>query len=372
MFELGGNLMWAELCNVSETRDLVLKVQSRAESILTGRDLDEYEEGLGKHASARMAGCEKGAVLNTVRNANQFLDRYKINKESVQKLGGLPPCPPARHPKKSPWSECFGTFTFADGTKYVGEFKNDKYHGQGTFTFGPKSKWAGDKYVGEHRDNKRNGQGTYTFANGDKYVGEWKDGKKHGQATYTFANGKITEGIWADDKFLSARKPPSTVTAKKTATYNPEHLKKLRETNSCPHCNLQEVNLRGADLRGARLWGADLSYANLYGANLQGANLQTAYLIKANLYGANLQGIDLIGADLAGAKLDPEGIKIAKASGATNIPSSPAVVKNSTPKVSPIVKKKKSPLDRAKEQCAEIGFTKGTEKFGDCVMKLLN
>ena len=40
-------------------------------------------------------------------------------------------------------------------------------------------------------------------------------------------------------------------------------------------------------------------------------------------------------------------------------------------KPSPIPDKKPS-LEKAKEQCAEIGFTKGTEKFGDCVMKLLN
>jgi len=38
----------------------------------------------------------------------------------------------------------------------------------------------------------------------------------------------------------------------------------------------------------------------------------------------------------------------------------------------PIQSFQKSPLEKAKEQCAEIGFTKGTEKFGDCVMKLLN
>ena len=30
------------------------------------------------------------------------------------------------------------------------------------------------------------------------------------------------------------------------------------------------------------------------------------------------------------------------------------------------------PLDKAEKKCAEIGFTKGTEKYGDCVMKLLN
>jgi len=36
-----------------------------------------------------------------------------------------------------------------------------------------------------------------------------------------------------------------------------------------------------------------------------------------------------------------------------------------------VITNKKSPLDKAKEQCAEIGFTKGTEKFGECVMRLL-
>ena len=30
-----------------------------------------------------------------------------------------------------------------------------------------------------------NGYGTNTWADGEKYVGEWKDGKEHGQGTYT-------------------------------------------------------------------------------------------------------------------------------------------------------------------------------------------
>ena len=40
-----------------------------------------------------------------------------------------------------------------------------------------------------------NGYGTYTYANGSKYVGEWKDGKENGQGTYTFANGTVDKGI---------------------------------------------------------------------------------------------------------------------------------------------------------------------------------
>jgi len=36
----------------------------------------------------------------------------------------------------------------------------------------------GNKYVGEYKDGKEHGHGTYTYANGEKYVGEFKDGKK--------------------------------------------------------------------------------------------------------------------------------------------------------------------------------------------------
>ena len=42
-----------------------------------------------------------------------------------------------------------GTLTTPDGSKYVGEFKNGKYHGQGTLTFRD-----GDKYVGEFKDEE--------------------------------------------------------------------------------------------------------------------------------------------------------------------------------------------------------------------------
>ena len=37
------------------------------------------------------------------------------------------------------------------------------------------------KYVGEWQDDKQHGQGTQTWPDGGKYVGDWKDGKPHGQ-----------------------------------------------------------------------------------------------------------------------------------------------------------------------------------------------
>ena len=54
--------------------------------------------------------------------------------------------------------------------EYIGEFKDDKKQGQGTFT------WAnGDQYIGEYKDDKYHGQGTSTYANGNLYIGEYKD-----------------------------------------------------------------------------------------------------------------------------------------------------------------------------------------------------
>ena len=35
----------------------------------------------------------------------------------------------------------------------------------------------GTKYIGEWKDLKKHGQGTETWSNGEKYVGEWREGK---------------------------------------------------------------------------------------------------------------------------------------------------------------------------------------------------
>ena len=43
--------------------------------------------------------------------------------------------------------------------------------------------------------------GTETFDNGN-YVGEWKDNKMHGLGTYTYASGKRDEGYYMKDKYV--------------------------------------------------------------------------------------------------------------------------------------------------------------------------
>jgi hypothetical protein len=79
-----------------------------------------------------------------------------------------------------------GTLRWADGTKYVGEFRDDLMNGQGTYTS------AEFNYVGGFSNSKFSGQGTYSWANGTKYVGEFRDNLMNGQGTMFAPDGSIT------------------------------------------------------------------------------------------------------------------------------------------------------------------------------------
>ena len=144
----------------------------------------------------------------------------------------LPPCP-----KTGYKHNCYGSYTWENGNKYEGEWKDNKQYGQGNFT------WKnGQKYVGEHKNNKRNGKGIYTYLSGGKYEGtylnnkkngqgvythpngkiedgEWKNGKLNGYAKVIYTNGDVNEGIWKDDKFLYPQKKPTPTSNSKIEKY---------------------------------------------------------------------------------------------------------------------------------------------------------
>ena len=87
----------------------------------------------------------------------------------------MPPCkgsPSSDYKLTKSWTDCFGTYTYASGSKYVGEWKNGEKHGQGIFTF-----VDGNKYVGQFKDEKYNGQGIFTFVDGRVKAGIWDKGE---------------------------------------------------------------------------------------------------------------------------------------------------------------------------------------------------
>ena len=72
------------------------------------------------------------------------------------------------------------------GGKYIGEWKDGLFHGQGKFTSLNGSMY----YVGGYKKGKRDGQGTQTFPDGRKFVGERRDGKEW-NGKYYYENGNI-------------------------------------------------------------------------------------------------------------------------------------------------------------------------------------
>ena len=163
----------------------------------------------------------------------------------------------------SGWSNCVGTRIFPNGYRKRGVWENGKpkntqeitplvsalpkcqgspiYNWDGvkinrswSYCFGAAFSRSGDKYVGEFKNSKPHGHGSYTAVNGNKYAGEFKDNQFHGQGTYTYADGSRNEGMWANGYFKYAQKAPPTVTAKKT----PEPSNEVQKAVSYTHLTL--------------------------------------------------------------------------------------------------------------------------------------
>jgi hypothetical protein len=61
----------------------------------------------------------------------------------------------------------------------------------------------GRKYEGHYKDDKKNGFGIYIWADGRTYEGHWVKGKQHGLGMYTMsheAGGERKNGLWEDGR----------------------------------------------------------------------------------------------------------------------------------------------------------------------------
>ena len=168
-------------------------------------------------------------IQGNALDANQSLPGPNTQITTATISSKLPDCPSTT----TYWHNCLGTDNYPSGSRYIGEWKDGKEHGQGIFI------WAdGEEYIGQWMNGKKHGQGTYTYPSGAKYVGEYQNGVRRGQGTYTYpsgakivgewANGELNgyaveynadgtilkQGIWKDDEFQIAQNTtPSTTDA---------------------------------------------------------------------------------------------------------------------------------------------------------------
>ena len=152
---------------------------------------------------------------------------------SAYAQSNLPPCPSSGY-----LHNCYGTFTYSNGNRYVGEWKDDRFGGQGTlFLYGRSDTrqgiWSDGVLIQSSLVQPsvvdyptanipptqtitmgnlpacpssgffHNCFGAFTYSNKNKYVGEWRNDKFDGKGTLqVFGSNNIKEGIWSEGIFV--------------------------------------------------------------------------------------------------------------------------------------------------------------------------
>lgn len=107
-----------------------------------------------------------------------------------------------------------GTFNFASGTVYTGQWRNNMMNGQGILKVPSEG-----TYTGDFLDSEKSGHGKFVWDDGAVYDGEWKYDQMNGQGTYTSPDGVRYIGTFKDNLFLEGTCEFENDTGSYTATY---------------------------------------------------------------------------------------------------------------------------------------------------------
>ena len=141
-------------------------------SVYEGLWKNNYKDGQGtlreSNGKRRTGLWVAGKFLGEQNPVSDVADNSNSTKPSTSQSqgSGLTNC------NKAYCDDQMGVFTYADGSKWVGEFA----------------------------DGEPLGQGTMYYANGDKYVGGWKHHSPHGKGVMTYSNGRVYGAVWAYGK----------------------------------------------------------------------------------------------------------------------------------------------------------------------------
>jgi len=119
---------------------------------------------------------------------------HEMGGEGVQRYGAFKPLPSAEdHASPAGLYEGQfragkrdggGTYSYADGRRYVGQFLQGLYHGSGALSFAD-----GTEYRGGFLRGKKHGMGSFMWPDGRKYVGMWQQGRTDGKGVMVELDG---------------------------------------------------------------------------------------------------------------------------------------------------------------------------------------
>lgn len=137
------------------------------------------------------------------------------------------------------YSKGTGTVYFANGDYFFGKLE------QGDLESGKMVYADGTVYVGDFRNKKRNGKGSSAYKDGSKYEGNWVNDKEHGEGRL------IIQGIWNNGiRNNSAATPQSPMMQSNAVAQTPANYQHRNDSQSpnfnqtaprSPAINLQQV-----------------------------------------------------------------------------------------------------------------------------------
>jgi hypothetical protein len=146
------------------------------------------------------AGSPDGLMGPATRRAIRSWQRSKALEEtgylssqtlSRLKQSGEPVVAAAAKSQQAARQEGRWVQTFADGSRYEGDWRDGKMHGQGTYTSPD-----GLSYSGGWLSGVMSGTGRLKSGNGNFYVGNFSNGLFHGRGTFIESNGNVFDGEW--------------------------------------------------------------------------------------------------------------------------------------------------------------------------------
>jgi hypothetical protein len=150
-----------------------------------------------------------GFVVKVIKNQYTYYGEYENGRETIGYIrwaNGAKYVGEWGNPSDGKYRlfnmQGLGILTSQDGRIMVGEFKNGRPEGL-TATKIP----GVVTHVGERSDDKFNGMGYMELERGDrvKYLGNFLDNKRHGQGMTITETGEPTFGVWEHDKLIQSK-----------------------------------------------------------------------------------------------------------------------------------------------------------------------